>query len=154
MTLALNVAEPVLAGDFAKAAFDSVGPLLLIGWAEVGPGLLQAINESEVCPARDSWRETMDRAIHTDMDLQEEGDHGVARRVRVSSRTTSCWSAHARRTSSTGRSSGGRSAETLRKRLHVGAARSRMLVAMVLRNQHPGRMDIGSALKHPRKPVR
>lgn len=26
-----------------KDAFDSVGPLLLIGWAEVGPGLLQAI---------------------------------------------------------------------------------------------------------------
>lgn len=27
-----------------KGAFDAVGPLLLIGWAEVGPGLLQAIS--------------------------------------------------------------------------------------------------------------
>ncbi|MEU3642973.1 hypothetical protein AB0E59_06270 [Lentzea sp. NPDC034063] len=43
VTLALNVAEPVVAGEYGKAAFDAVGPLLLIGWAEVGPGLLQAI---------------------------------------------------------------------------------------------------------------
>lgn len=43
VTLALNVADPLIAGELGKAAFDSVGPLLLIGWAEVGPGLLQAI---------------------------------------------------------------------------------------------------------------
>src|SRR5881628_3093258 len=29
VTLALNVAEPVVAGEFGKAAFDAVGPLLL-----------------------------------------------------------------------------------------------------------------------------
>lgn len=46
VTPALNVADPLVAGDFGKAAFDAVGPLLLIGWAEVGPGLLQAIGES------------------------------------------------------------------------------------------------------------
>jgi hypothetical protein len=40
VTLALNVAEPALAGNPGKAAFDAVGPLLLIGWSEVGPGLL------------------------------------------------------------------------------------------------------------------
>jgi hypothetical protein len=44
ITLALNVAEPLIAGDYGKAAFDAVGPLLLMGWAEVGPGLLQAIS--------------------------------------------------------------------------------------------------------------
>ncbi|MFE9444105.1 hypothetical protein ACFYO2_35145 [Streptomyces sp. NPDC006602] len=33
-----------LVGADGRAAFDAVGPLLLIGWAEVGPGLLQAIN--------------------------------------------------------------------------------------------------------------
>ena len=35
VTLALNVAEPVIAGDYGKAAFDAVGPALLIGlrWA-------------------------------------------------------------------------------------------------------------------------
>jgi hypothetical protein len=41
----LNVADPVCAGQFGKAAFDAVGPLLLIGWAEVGPSLLAAIHE-------------------------------------------------------------------------------------------------------------
>jgi hypothetical protein len=44
MTLALNVTDPLLVGQTGKAAFDAVGPLLLIGWAEVGPGLLQAIS--------------------------------------------------------------------------------------------------------------
>jgi hypothetical protein len=44
VTLALNVADPLIAGVLGKAAFDSVGPLLLIGWAEVGPGFLQAIS--------------------------------------------------------------------------------------------------------------
>jgi hypothetical protein len=42
-TLALNIANPLGTGTYGKAAFDAVGPLLLIGWAEVGPGLLQAI---------------------------------------------------------------------------------------------------------------
>ncbi|MFJ8967219.1 hypothetical protein ACIRG5_48340, partial [Lentzea sp. NPDC102401] len=36
VTLALNVAEPLVAGEYGKAAFDAVGPLLLIGWSEVG----------------------------------------------------------------------------------------------------------------------
>ncbi|PWK89555.1 hypothetical protein C8D88_102830 [Lentzea atacamensis] len=36
VTLALNVADPLIAGMYGKAAFDAVGPLLLIGWAEVG----------------------------------------------------------------------------------------------------------------------
>jgi hypothetical protein len=48
VTLALNVADPLLAGVWGKAAFDAVGPLLLIGWAHVGPGLLHAL----------SWRST------------------------------------------------------------------------------------------------
>ena len=36
VTLALNVSEPLIDGRYAKAAFDAVGPLLLMGWAEVG----------------------------------------------------------------------------------------------------------------------
>lgn len=47
-TLALNVADPLVASEFGKAAFDAVGPLLLIGRAEIGPGFLQAINASGV----------------------------------------------------------------------------------------------------------
>jgi hypothetical protein len=46
MTLALNITEPLLAGEYGKAAFDAFGPLLLIGWAEVGPGLLQTIGST------------------------------------------------------------------------------------------------------------
>lgn len=45
MTLALNIAEPLLASDYGKAAFDAVGPVLLIGWAEVGPGMLQSVSQ-------------------------------------------------------------------------------------------------------------
>jgi len=37
------VAEPAIAGDLGKAVFDAVGPLLLIGWAETGPGILHAM---------------------------------------------------------------------------------------------------------------
>ncbi|WP_202819339.1 hypothetical protein [Streptomyces malaysiensis] len=47
MTLALNVADPLLAGQNGKAAFDAVGPSLLIGWAKGWPGLLQAIGGLE-----------------------------------------------------------------------------------------------------------
>ncbi|CAO5226482.1 hypothetical protein [Frankia sp. AgKG'84/4] len=36
LTLALNIAEPLIAGQYGKARSNSVGPLLLIGWAEVG----------------------------------------------------------------------------------------------------------------------
>ncbi|MGK4593741.1 hypothetical protein [Amycolatopsis sp. w19] len=39
----------MVVGDYGKAAFDAVGPLLLIGWAEVGPDLLSAL--STACPA-------------------------------------------------------------------------------------------------------
>ncbi len=52
VTLALNIAEPLIEGDFGRAAFDAVGPLLLIGWAEVGPSLLQAMRTGETTPSR------------------------------------------------------------------------------------------------------
>lgn len=44
VTLASDVADPLLSGDCGKAAFDAVGPVLLIGWAEVVPGMLQVIS--------------------------------------------------------------------------------------------------------------
>jgi hypothetical protein len=58
VTLALNIAEPVIAGRYGKAAFDAVGPLLLIGWAEVAPGLIEAMHTTAAHPpqqARDDW---------------------------------------------------------------------------------------------------
>ncbi|MCK9898409.1 hypothetical protein [Frankia sp. AgB32] len=45
VTLALNVAEPIIAKEYGKDAFDAVGPMLLIGWAEVGPSLMQAMRD-------------------------------------------------------------------------------------------------------------
>lgn len=48
VTLALNVAEPLVAGDVGRALFDAVG-LLLIGWADVGPSLLRELaTESQI----------------------------------------------------------------------------------------------------------
>nr|WP_253209376.1 SpdA protein [Streptomyces niphimycinicus] len=142
ITLALNVTDPLLAGQSGKAAFDAVGPLLLIGWAEVGPGLLQAISGvgAEESATLGPDAATEGPAIHTvvgtehahaegtysppfeslDQQSDPESDEGelLQRARREDARH---WEAHRRPIS----------AETLRKRLHVGAARSRMLVAMV-----------------------
>lgn len=41
LTLALNVAEPVIARHYGRAAVDTVAPLLLLGWGQVGPQLLR-----------------------------------------------------------------------------------------------------------------
>ncbi|MFF0446014.1 DUF2637 domain-containing protein [Streptomyces sp. NPDC004609] len=41
LTLALNVAEPIAAGHYGRAAVDAVAPLLLLGWGTVGPQLLR-----------------------------------------------------------------------------------------------------------------
>ncbi|MEU6310288.1 DUF2637 domain-containing protein [Streptomyces sp. NPDC047014] len=40
-TLALNIAEPILAGHYGRACVDAVAPLLLLGWGAVGPALLR-----------------------------------------------------------------------------------------------------------------
>ncbi|MEU0924649.1 SpdA protein [Streptomyces malaysiensis] len=144
MTLALNVTDPLLAGENGKAAFDAVGPLLLIGWAEVGPGLLQAISgagsgkssESEKGDVPECSVEHVAMMIEqksVDIDqphvlappeddqrsqLGADGD-GLLERALVEDAWH--WETYQRPIS----------AETLRKRLHVGAARSRTLVSMV-----------------------
>jgi hypothetical protein len=141
----LNVADPLVAGEYGKAAFDAVGPLLLIGWAEVGPDLLRALTiprqPSETRPynakpvqavladepnaigqtapessgdARPDGRDKQgDRSTSTpvDDDLLERARQEDARH----------WEAHRRPIS----------ADTLRKRLRIGAARSRLLVAII-----------------------
>lgn len=43
VTLALTITETLIAGRYGNAAIDAVGPLLLIGWAEVAPTLLGAM---------------------------------------------------------------------------------------------------------------
>ncbi|MFE4817839.1 DUF2637 domain-containing protein [Streptomyces sp. NPDC056704] len=44
LTLALNVADPIVAGHYGRAAVDAVAPLLLLGWCAVGPQLLRAFH--------------------------------------------------------------------------------------------------------------
>ncbi len=46
VTITLNVAVAVYERHFGRAAYDSVPPLLLIGWSEVGPGLLVLLHGS------------------------------------------------------------------------------------------------------------
>ncbi|WP_435243533.1 DUF2637 domain-containing protein [Streptomyces cucumeris] len=41
LTLALNIAEPIVAKHYGRAAVDTVAPLLLLGWGAVGPQLLR-----------------------------------------------------------------------------------------------------------------
>ncbi|MGW2404389.1 DUF2637 domain-containing protein [Streptomyces sp. NPDC001739] len=54
LTLALNIAEPLAAAHYGRAAVDAVAPLLLLGWGAVGPQLLRAfhtVTTPEVAPA-------------------------------------------------------------------------------------------------------
>lgn len=41
LTLALNIAEPLIAHHWGRAGVDAVAPLLLLGWGAVGPQLLR-----------------------------------------------------------------------------------------------------------------
>lgn len=125
VTLALNVADPILAGEWGRAAFDAVGPLLLIGWADVGPGLLQAIGPAGCgAPNRDSERE--DRS----------GSSGVGPREipeRKSARLQDELLERAMLADAEHRAVQQRpiSAETLRKEFKIGAGRSRGLVSQI-----------------------
>lgn len=141
-TLALNVAEPVVAGEYGKAAFDAVGPLLLIGWSEVGPGLLQAISTTSPVMAR-SEADRSDRSAMPSLNgatseaQPQPNEQGlVERRVgRLSARRRSPEEllAQARKEDAAHRTAQQKpiSAETLRVRLGVGAARARRLVKIV-----------------------
>ncbi|AXK35035.1 hypothetical protein DVA86_22695 [Streptomyces armeniacus] len=147
VTLALNVTDPLLAGERGKAAFDAVGPLLLIGWAEVGPGLLQAISSTgpqeaagsvvleagqrpragveEVAPR---WAEDAGSDGESDVSVSGEGARHIKSRSGEEVLLERAYEEDARHREAYQRPI---SAETLRKRLHVGAARSRTLVAMI-----------------------
>lgn len=43
MTLAMNTALPLHEGHYGRAAWDAIGPILLIAWSELAPWLLRAI---------------------------------------------------------------------------------------------------------------
>ncbi|MBB5891867.1 hypothetical protein BJ998_003063 [Kutzneria kofuensis] len=140
VTLALNVAEPLVAGEFGKAAFDAVGPLLLIGWSEVGPGLLQAIGATSRTPvARDIEQPepTVDTnsddgvpeaQVQLDDDVPQQGGEQA-----VVKRTPEALLAQARREDAAHRATHQKpiSADTLRVRLGIGATRARRLVKAI-----------------------
>lgn len=148
VTLALNVAEPIYAGQVGKAAFDAVGPLLLIGWAEVGPDLLKAIHEA---PGNGQAQTVLDsgpddaygkaasqRTVvnHTagqteagqNMEVragaEEDEDLLVVEACRLDAEH---WENHQRPIS----------AETLRRELRVGSRRARALARAVRRHHQP-----------------
>lgn len=142
VALALNTADPIIAGEFGKAAFDAVGPLLLIGWAEVGPGLLAAITTATAATPRQTQDESAGEVVkdrpapqaaptETDsvehLELHRPLREGLLDRARQED--LHHWREHQRPVS----------AETLRGRLRVGARTSRDLVAAI-RSEY----DIGS----------
>ncbi|MFJ6620942.1 DUF2637 domain-containing protein [Kitasatospora sp. NPDC091335] len=53
LTLALNTAEPVIAGHYGRAALDTVAPALLLGWGAVGPGLLRHLTTPTTNPSKE-----------------------------------------------------------------------------------------------------
>lgn len=127
-TLALNVTDPVLASHWGRAAFDAVGPLLLIGWSKVGPALLSAMEKRgpEQCPSHGRAHALNVRTCVSDLASQKDQrlSDGVVvddlfRQTRLEN--AQHW-AENRRLIST---------QTLRRKLHFGAARSRMVAAAV-----------------------
>lgn len=143
-TLALNVADPLVAGEFGKAAFDAVGPLLLIGWAEVGPSFLQAINASGVTheeqePSGVTQADSIAPACtdSTEEPTQPEAAAGNLvprdRRKMSQQRPPESLLEQARRKDAAHRVAHQRpiSAETLRMGLGIGAARARHLVRSI-----------------------
>ncbi|ETA00429.1 hypothetical protein CcI6DRAFT_04184 [Frankia sp. CcI6] len=145
VTLALNIAEPVIAGDYAKAAFDSVGPLLLIGWSEVGPGLLQAMRHPPACPQNPSNPPAgVDATPPAPAPIADGGiaappsaSPEVPRQRRSAAASGGLsdeeWLAWARREDALYWEENHRpiSSDELRRRLHVGSKRARSLVTQL-----------------------
>jgi hypothetical protein len=145
VTLALNIAEPLITGHYGKAAFDSVGCLLLIGWAEIGADLLHTIHadEQHPNPTADSPPRGP-RAVHqsaprtrpakaTEAGPQESAlplgskearDQDLLHRARAED--VLHWQHHQRPIS----------ADTLRKHLHIGTTTARRLVTQLRNDTH------------------
>jgi hypothetical protein len=153
VTLAMNIAEPLIAGEYGKAAFDAVGPLLLIGWADVGPSLLHAMQATATgrhalpvaepreagsapppvvkrrLPAPSSAVEPMRDGTAVTARLSREAAREARRQDllhRARAEDVLHWQQHQRPIS----------AETLRKRLEVGTGTARSLVTQLRADTH------------------
>jgi len=137
VTLSLNIAEPLIAGHYGRAAFDAVGPLLLIGWGEVAPDLLQAMQTTDVARSGAPASDTPPGPAEQDRPApslsgpdgpgartREARDQDLLHRARAED--VLHWQTHQRPIS----------AETLRKRLHVGAEKARQLVTRLRNDTH------------------
>ena len=130
-TLALNIADPICAGQWGKAGFDAVGPLLLIGWAEVGPALLRGLQTADGVREQVADRDGLafepvvapDRAVSVGQDepIGAVPASAEAKLERARSLNREHLDLHRRPIS----------AETLRRELGVGSAASRKLCAIV-----------------------
>ncbi len=152
VTLALNTAEPIIEGHYSRAAFDAVGCCLLIGWSHIGPELLQALQVTASSEKQDPtsaiWSRAAPAAGHarpadplaaaysmprprtaTRTGRHEHqgraSDQDLLDRARVEDALH--WQTHRRPIS----------AETLRKRLHLGARTARSLVAQLRTDPNP-----------------
>ena len=145
VTLVLNVADPLIAGEVGRAALDAVGPLLLIGWAEVGPDLLRALGST--CRRSDSadianFSRTTATDVERELSGHEEDHESTANRVGESAPPRSGpvvldddLMYRARMEDRRHRQECQRpiSADTLRRRLGIGSARARHLVTCIRR---------------------
>ncbi|MFI5645058.1 DUF2637 domain-containing protein [Kitasatospora sp. NPDC051705] len=59
LTLALNTAEPVIAGHYGRACLDTVAPALLLGWGAVGPDLLRHLATTTPHPSKELEPDTI-----------------------------------------------------------------------------------------------
>jgi hypothetical protein len=149
----LNVADPVFAGLWGKAAFDSVGPLLLIGWAEAGPGFLRALSMAS-SDAGSAWSPGSSPTAPVGSHLEQvvRGPIGPALSGQVGAATRESAELDERLVERARRADAEHwrrckrpiSAETLRKQLRVGATTSRVLVAVVRSENVPA---VGSDLE-------
>jgi len=150
--LALNIAGPVAAGAYGRAAFDAVGPLLLLGWAETGPGLLRHLyampsrqpmsgNEAgQAEPVPDSTTRADHRDLVRTRIASEPGARRAGRRdTAVPVAGLDDLLARARQIDQEHRVQHGRpvSAETLRKQMRIGSMRARTLVQRVRQAHDP-----------------
>lgn len=144
VTLALNVADPLVEGEFGKAAFDAVGPLLLIGWAEVGPAFLQAISavSAQTRDAESSGTEHTVSTVRVALDSADDPiqpHNAVANHLPQGHRRmphqgiSDDLLEQARKEDAAYRAAHQKpiSADTLRIKLGIGAARARQLVKVV-----------------------
>ena len=119
LTLGLNIAGALWHLQFGTAAVDAIGPVLLIGWSEIGPWLLREINAVWSSAAREQM--TAERP--------QASSAAPARSAELPTRLL----ARTRELDDEHRAATGRpiSRDNLRERLQIGRDRASDLIAAV-----------------------